>query len=373
MFALTLTLCLAVFVLVLIAKARGHAPVCIPNTPALARVPAGELRSLRTELARAIAVGGARADTAGYVPADDVWRDDPPEGDSLKLGNDGRGPAGYEIRVWTPDPWWGAAYRDHVVGDAFTFRSASQAQRFFKTATATRCYRSSLARSAPRPAGARNLIWSNPDAATQQDVFLARGRRVYRIAVVRPGADKKPAWSAEYAAGVATVNRLACSISGADCLPPSATARFVEEASEAVCTFNGELVSRYKRTGPWALFPTTAKTQAIVATAAQRLRAITPPIARAAAYRGFTDALARLLALGREWDAAHAAGDPALARAYFERAPVWQAEFARLGNALGVYECAPVEAGRASGSSERSATRPRRPPRALNAGRDIPA
>src|ERR1700722_15711935 len=72
-FALTLTLCLAIFVLVLIAKARDHAPVCIPNTPALARVPAGELRSLRAELARVIAVGGPRPDTAGYGTADDVW------------------------------------------------------------------------------------------------------------------------------------------------------------------------------------------------------------------------------------------------------------------------------------------------------------
>jgi hypothetical protein len=149
--------------------------------------------------------------------------------------------------------------------------------------------------------------------------------------------------------GVATAERLACSIAGAACPRPDAIARFAEDASEAVCTFNGELVSRYRQTGPWSLFPTTARTQAIVATAIQRLRAITPPISRAAAYRGFTDALAQLLALGREWNAAHAAGDQSLARQYFERAPVWQRELARLGNALGVYECAPVEARRAIG------------------------
>ena len=344
-FALTLTLCFGIFALVVIARIRSHAPLCIPNTPALARVPAGELRRLRAELASVMALHGARADTAGYVPADDVWRDDPPEGASLQLGNDGRGPAGYEIRVWAPDPRWGPAYRDHVVGDVYMFSSASRAQHFFETATATRCYRSSLARTAPRPPGGRNLIWSNPDAATQQDAFLARGRLVYRIAVVRPGSDKRPAWSAKQQVGVETANRLACSISGAACPRPNATARFVEDASEAICTFNGELVSRYKQTGPWPLFPTTASTQAIVATATRRLRAITPPtLSQGMVYRGFTDALARLLALGRAWNTANAAGDRTLAREYFERAPSWQREFARLGDALGVYECAPVEA-----------------------------
>jgi hypothetical protein len=348
-FVLMLPLCFGIFVLVVIAKVRSHAPLCIPSTPALARLPASQLQGLRDEVASVMARAGGRTDTAGYVPAHDVWWDDPPESVSLKLAHDGRGPASYELRTWAPDPRWGSAYRDHLVGDVFMFASARQARRFFESATATTCYRSSAGRPAPRPPGARNLIWSNPDAATQEDVFLLRGALVYRIAVVRPGADERPSWSAEQQAGVATVNRLACSISRAACPQLSATDRFVEAASQAVCTFNGELVSRYENSGPWTLFPTTARTQAIVARAIQTLRAITPPPAQAAAYRAFTDTLARLLALGREWNAAEVAGDPTLARQYFERAPAWQKEFARLGNVLGVYECAPIEARRASG------------------------
>ena len=63
-----------------------------------------------------------------------------------------------------------------------------------------------------------------------------------------------------------------------------------------------------------------------------------------ATVKAFVTALERLLALGRQWNAARAAGRPASARQYFERAPPYQREFARLGNALGVYECAPIEA-----------------------------
>jgi len=240
---------------------------------------------------------------------------------------------------------WVSLPRRHR-GEIYLFATASQAHRFFDEATSTRCHRSGVARPAPRPADARNVIWVNPDGVTEEDVFAVDGRRVYRIVDVRPARDEKPRWSAEQQVGVLTVDRLACTIPGADCPRMSATARFVETASVAVCAFSGELVSEYREQAPWALFPIHRKTQTIVAGAIQRLKAIAPPPAQAVDYNAFTAALEQLLALGRQWNASEAAGSPASAHRYFEWSPRYQNEFARLGTALGIYECAPVEARR---------------------------
>jgi hypothetical protein len=348
-FALALLLCFGIFTLVVIARYRSlYAPLCIPATPPLARVSASELHALRAELSSVMARSGGRVYAAGAVPPEVVWNDEPPGGSSLGLAKDGLGPASYEMRLWAPDPRYGSAYRDDLGGEVFSFATAAQATRFFAAGASVRCHRHALARPALRPPGARNIIWFNPDAATEEDVFVLRGRTVYRIVDVRPGGEEKPRWNAQQRVGVATVDRLACTISAAACPPLGARARFIEEASLAVCAFNGELVSHWHKQGPFALFPMRAPVEAIVARAIQRLLAITPPAAQAAAYGRLLGALEGLLALGRGRDAAAAAGDAGLAWQYYERAPAYRSAFARLGTALGIYECAPVETSGAS-------------------------
>ena len=46
-FALGLLLCFATFTLFVIEKVESYAPRCIPGTPPLARLPAGQLKALR--------------------------------------------------------------------------------------------------------------------------------------------------------------------------------------------------------------------------------------------------------------------------------------------------------------------------------------
>jgi hypothetical protein len=65
-------------------------------------------------------------------------------------------------------------------------------------------------------AGGRNLEWLNPESSTQQDVFLARGRFVYRVATVVLGAGEKSTAEIRRAA-FTPVNRLACTLPGAGC------------------------------------------------------------------------------------------------------------------------------------------------------------
>jgi hypothetical protein len=245
------------------------------------------------------------------------------------------------MREWAPDPRSGSGYRDDIGGEVFEFPTAGQANRFFGEATSTRCRRSGKARLASRPHDARNVVWSNPDAATEEDAFVIVGRRVYRLIDVRPqGGNERPHWNDEQRIGALTADRLACAIPGAAC------PRFIELATNAVCTFNGELVSHFDELGPWSLFPIRRSTQAIVVRAIQRLRAIAPPSAQAAAFGGFVTALERLLALGRQWNAATAAGRVASAHQYRQLGPPYQRQFADLSRALGIDECAPIEAQR---------------------------
>jgi hypothetical protein len=332
---LAIGLGVAVAALAIVINYRlNYAPLCVPSSPPLAHLSERELQQLRADLAGVTIRAGGRVYSSGTVPPDVVWNDEPPTGGSLALSRERLGPAGYEIRQWAP--------AGDVVGDMFQFATASQARRFFDEASRTSCHRSSAERPAEGPPQARNLVWFNPDGYTQQDVFLQRGPVVYRIAIVTDGAKHTPRPGDRRQIAFSTVDRLACKIAGSECPRLNALLRFREAASDAVCVFVGELASRYGERGPFALFPTRRKTQAIVATGIQRLRAITPPRARVTTYRAFLGALEGLLALGSKWNAARAAEEPAKARAYFERAPVYQSEFASLGHALGAYECNPI-------------------------------
>src|SRR5437879_1222044 len=118
-FALTLSLVFAVFVLVVVGRVRSYAPLCVPSAPPLARVSASQLQGLRADLTAVMARADGRVYASGVVTPRAVWTDDPPEGSSLDLTKDGLGPAGYEIRQWAPDPRFGSAYRDDIVGEVF--------------------------------------------------------------------------------------------------------------------------------------------------------------------------------------------------------------------------------------------------------------
>jgi hypothetical protein len=189
---------------------------CTSVPPPLARVSVARFDQLRAGLVGVVAEVGGRAYASGIVPAEAVWSDDAPEGDSQAGPANGGWPAGYEMRRWASDPQWGVSYRDDIVGDVFLFAEPRQASRFFDEASDVRCHRAARALAAFRPAGARNLIWRNPDDFIQEDAFLLLGRRVYRISDVRPQKAIGPS-VAEQDQGILTVDAVACVIPGANC------------------------------------------------------------------------------------------------------------------------------------------------------------
>ena len=192
---------------------------CVPVTPPpLRNVPLGQLESLRAGLLGVMEPLARSRYAWGVVPAEVVWTDNSPQ--SIRSSEmDGLWPASYEMRSWVTDPQL-APERDDIVADVFLFADSGQARRFFTEATGTRCHRDGTERSASQPPQARNLIWANPDGPTQEDVFLVRGPRVYRISDVRPPTHPS---GAEQQVGVSRVNALACALPGANC-PRSGTA-----------------------------------------------------------------------------------------------------------------------------------------------------
>jgi hypothetical protein len=54
-------------------------------------------------------------------------------------------------------------------------------------APGTECRKNATQAKAESPAGGRYLEWANPPVFPQQDLFLLRRRRVYRVSVVQPG------------------------------------------------------------------------------------------------------------------------------------------------------------------------------------------
>jgi hypothetical protein len=192
------------------SSADGASAWCVPNRlPAPADADPEELVELRDGLLRVFALSGGRRYAGGIVTPEDMWSDDPP----LRLRStrlaDGLWPAGYEMR------WW---MRDFDVGaDALVFGGARQALEFFGQAASTDCHRAGVVWSALSPPRARNLTWVNPDHVRQSDVFLLRGRYVYRIVAVRlEGAPAETALR-ERQAGARLVDTLACVLPGAGC------------------------------------------------------------------------------------------------------------------------------------------------------------
>ncbi len=158
----------------------------IDEAPQVASVGSARIAGLQRELVRMIGVREALVpQERGLVPyeqgaigSEAAWTDEEPGNGGVPAR--GPQPAGFEMRWWTVG-------RDDLVGDVFLFESEPQAQKYFDLATSTECRTKAVSQSASVPAGSRNLEWSNPFSYAQQDVYLRRGRRVYRVSVVQPG------------------------------------------------------------------------------------------------------------------------------------------------------------------------------------------
>jgi hypothetical protein len=102
----------------------------------------------------------------------------------------------------------------------------------FDAASAVGCHDRGKTAPAFSPSGARNLVWVNPDAALQGDVFVLRGSTVYRVAVVR-GRHSLTRSPSGRPTTVAIANDLACALPGAGCAQARARpARAVQPAGD---------------------------------------------------------------------------------------------------------------------------------------------
>lgn len=186
---------------------------CQAAEPRLAHVPLGQLAKLRTSLLPVVDPLARSRYMWGVVTPEDVWSDGYPKRFGASVMLDGSYPGSFEMRVWAWDRRLKLANVD-TVADVFQFADAADAQRFFDAASSTRCHRYGRAQLASQPPDARNLTWDNPDGATQIDVFLLRGVRVYRASEAPP-VTSHPAASER--AAIATVNILACRLAEASC------------------------------------------------------------------------------------------------------------------------------------------------------------
>lgn len=145
----------------------------------------------------------------GPILAGSAWSDaEPGVGGALPSS----GPAAYEMRWWMPSG-------DDVVADGMVFAAPGEARDFLERASSADCRSDSNAVTAPLPPGGRNLEWRNPEGFAQEDVYLRRGSRVYRVAVVRPGAGSRATPAARRLA-FRLVDILACALPEAECPLP---------------------------------------------------------------------------------------------------------------------------------------------------------
>jgi hypothetical protein len=180
-----------------------------PTPPSLVHVGPAHLLELRDRLYAVVAPLGGYRDVEGNVTPADAWGDNPPPPFRLSHLGHGLWPGSYEIRRY-------AANGDHIGADVFLFAGPGPARTFFEQASSTRCHRAAQTPAVIRLPDARNLTWVNPVGATQEDVWLVRGPRVYRIVDV---LSRRP-WRSlpeQRRIGVARVEALACLLADADC------------------------------------------------------------------------------------------------------------------------------------------------------------
>lgn len=187
----------------------------IDEAPVLAAVGPARLAGFKRDLEGMIAGREARfPEEKGLTPYEQgviiaaaAWTDMEPGNGGVP--SSGQQPGGFEMRWWTVG-------RDDVVGDVFLFENAADAKEYLALATSPKCRSKASQRAALFPPGAHNLEWSNPFSYAQQDVYLKRGPRVYRVSVVQP-AVHATVGAAMRLQGFHLVNELACDLPGAGC------------------------------------------------------------------------------------------------------------------------------------------------------------
>ena len=188
--------------------AVGQEDCSAAGEPSLASLSRTQLLELRDGLRGVVTGGSGRLYEQGLVESSYMWSDGEP-GTSKSLPPGPRHPGGYELR-------WRLADGDVVAADAMVFADAGQAHDFFERASSSRCRTAGAAFDASSPPGGRNIVWRNPDGFAQEDLFLLRGRRVYRVAVVLAAVGSLISPAARHV-GFSLVNDLACALSGAAC------------------------------------------------------------------------------------------------------------------------------------------------------------
>jgi hypothetical protein len=181
----------------------------IAGAPSVIDISRSRLAGLRRDIRRVISLEpGLRPYELGTSSSLAAWSDAEP-GTSSALPDGPDIPGGYEMRWWMRN-------RDDLVADAWVFAGTGQAHDFLVRASSVRCRTASTAVAASFPSGGRDLEWRNPEGYVQEDVFLLRGRRVYRVSVVVAGAGGS-ATAAKRKAAFLLVNDLACTLPGAGC------------------------------------------------------------------------------------------------------------------------------------------------------------
>jgi hypothetical protein len=187
----------------------------INEAPVLAAVDPARLAGFKRDLEGMIASREARfPEEKGLTPYEQgvinesaAWTDMEPGNGGVPAS--GQHSGGFEMRWWTVG-------RDDVVGDIFFFESSAEAKQYLELALSSECRSKASHRAALFPPGAHNLEWSNPFKYAQQDVYLQRGPRVYRVSVVQPGVHATVG-AATRLQGFHLVNELACALPGAGC------------------------------------------------------------------------------------------------------------------------------------------------------------
>lgn len=187
----------------------------VQRVPDLREVSAERLVELREEITSEVLFGSFfHPYEEGTVDPLSAWTDNEPV--QLTAEGDEEVEAGYEMRWWVPSG-------HDVVADVLVFADARGARDFVDRAASVRCREEATAQPAPFPDGGRNLEWRNPLGYMQQDLFLARGPRVYRLAIVPPGERQTPSIAIRKE-GFALVNALGCALLKSDCGSPEAAA-----------------------------------------------------------------------------------------------------------------------------------------------------
>jgi hypothetical protein len=149
------------------------------DAPPVARVAPEYLAGLRVDLGNVMRGKQGRLYETGTVSSENAWSDNPPQPSAVQPPTVTRVSGAYEMRWWTPN-------RDDIVADAFVFAQTDQARDFFQRASSARCRPGGAQIPVLSPPNTRDVIWRNPDGVVQEDVYLLRGNRVYRIGDVSP-------------------------------------------------------------------------------------------------------------------------------------------------------------------------------------------